>query len=292
MKLRFLGTALAAAVTIVLAPAVGLVAAPTANAAGDVCDICSVNFDLRLCEELGGYPYDSTLEDPPAAISNPQPQPQQPEQPAPPQQPSPPQQPAPQPPTQPQQQPNTPQQPASQQQPNTSQRSATQQPSTSEATSGTPGQGVIATAVAPAAPSALAGDVAGRTATFTWQVPADGGSPLTAYKLILNGGTPIEIPAGATSYEIELGAGTYDVVLLATNAVGDSAPSETLSGVAVEVSPTPTPSETAELAALTAQPASTSTPLVGGLVLGALVLGAGGLLAWWWLRRRAAPTAS
>lgn len=42
--------------------------ATPAYAAGDVCDICGIAFDPVACERLGGWPYDSTEEEPPPAI--------------------------------------------------------------------------------------------------------------------------------------------------------------------------------------------------------------------------------
>ena len=58
----------AAVVVAALSPLGGVLATP-AYAAGDVCDICSLNFDVTACEKIGGWPYDSTLESPPPAVS-------------------------------------------------------------------------------------------------------------------------------------------------------------------------------------------------------------------------------
>lgn len=251
-----------------------------AHAAGDVCDLCSVNFDLGACENLGGWPYDSTLESPPPAVWGGTP----PQQPAP-QQPAP-QQPAPQPAAP---QPAAPQPSAPQT--STGNNGATRSSDIGAAV-GENAPAVVATA--PLAP-ALTHTVSGRVLSLSWTAPADGGAALTGYKLILNGGTPIEIPADATEYDLTLGAGTYDAVLIATNSVGDSAPSVTVEGIEI-AGTTPTREAEKTVDASDAVAASDDTaaasPLAGVAVIGGLVVVAGALLGWWWLRRRRGTPAS
>ena len=253
-----------------------------AHAAGDVCDICSLNFDLGGCENIGGWPYDSTLESPPPAVSGG----------AAPQQPAP-QQPAPQPAAP---QPAAPQpaapQPAAPQ---------TSTGGTGTTRSGAGDTGATVTenapavvATAPVAPT-FTHEVSGRVLSLTWAAPADGGAALTGYKLILNGGTPIEIPADATAYELTLGAGTYDAVLIATNSVGESAPSAAIEDIEI-AGPTATPkaekTPDASDAVAASDDSAAASPLAGVAVIGGLVVVAGALLGWWWLRRRRAVTAS
>lgn len=270
----------AAALALAFAPLTG-VGTPAAHAAGDVCDLCSINFDLGACERAGGYPYDSTVEAPPAVFAGgsapAQPAPAQPA----PAQPAPAQpQPAQPAPAQP-----APVQPATGGQAGSSApRATTSDPVTQQITE----QGVAATV--PTAPTAPTHRVAGRTLTLTWVAPADGGSALTGYKLVLNGGAPIALAADATTYDIALGAGEYDVQLIATNALGDSAASEVITGI--EVGPTETASPNATPLDLEPAAASSGADVAGPLALGGIVVAAGGLLGWWWLRRRrtAAPT--
>jgi hypothetical protein len=274
----------AALAVAVLAGGLAPIAGPqtAAHAAGDVCDICSLNFDLGECENIGGWPYDSTLESPPPAVSGG----------APPQQPAP-QQPAPQPAAP---QPAAPQPAAPQ--PSAPQTSTGGTGSTRSgagdagATVNENAPAVVATA--PLAPT-FTHEVSGRVLSLTWAAPADGGAALTGYKLILNGGTPIEIPADATAYELTLGAGTYDAVLIATNSVGESTPSAAIEDIEITgQTATPNAEKTPDAsdAVAASDDSAAASPLAGVAVIGGLVVVAGALLGWWWLRRRRAATAS
>lgn len=259
--------ALSLGAAILIAPLTGLAAAP-AYAAGDVCDICAITFDLAACESLGGYPYDSTLEEAPPAIraaANPAPAAPAPAPAAP--------------------APAAPVAPAAP----AAGTSGTTASSGGTATTDTAVSGAVAATV-PLAPAALAHTVKDRTVTFTWTAPADGGSAITGYKLVLNGGTPIALPATETRYEVTLGAGEYDAVLIASNAIGDSVASTELTGIVVAAA-TATPTAKATPIAEAAQEPAPTASLAGPLTLGGLVVAAGGLLTWWWLRRRSAATA-
>jgi len=269
-----LGAAIiAAALAGALSPLVGLQASP-AQAAGDVCDLCSLGFDPTACAALGGWPYDSTLESPPPAIAGGGTAPAQPA----------PAQPAPAQPAPAQPAPAAPQ-PAA---PQTSTKSGGGAVTTENTVATQGGAGVTATA--PAAP-VLAHDVSGRTLSLTWAAPADGGAAITGYKLVLNDGTPIQIPGDVTSYEIALGAGTYDAVLIATNSVGDSAASAAVIGIEITgATAAPKPSKSIDASdAVAASDERGASPVTGVAVIGVLVLAAAGLLTWWWLRRRARP---
>lgn len=281
-RIRVWAAALAVTGAALVAP---VVLAEPAHAVGDVCDLCSINFDPGACDAIGGWPYDSTLEDPPPAVSGGGSAPAQPApaQPAP-AQPAP-AQPAP---AQPQ-----PQQPGTTGSTGATQSGTGTSTSTSGSQTGTapaPAEGSVAATV-PAAPGALAYSVAGRKVSLTWTAPADGGAALTGYKVVFNDGTPLEIAADATSYEITLGPGQYEAVLYATNAVGDSEPTAAVAGIVVGASPSPSASPSL-LAAAAASDSSDAAPLAGGIALGMLVVAAGGGTLWWWLRRRAAHTAA
>lgn len=274
-KLRLFTIAAAVAVAAVVAPATALGSAPAAQAAGDVCDICSINFDIGACEGLGGYPYDSTIEGPPPALSAPKPQAPAPAAPAP-QAPAPaapaPQAPAPAAPA-----------PAPAKQ-GTGNAGTT---GTADTTSTEVVTNVVATV--PAAPAALTHSLKNETLTLKWDAPTDGGSPITGYALVLNGGTAIDIPADATTYTITLGAGTYDAALSTTNAIGASQEVAIVSDIVIGKNPTAAPSAKADAAAVSAD-TGIPAPVVGGIVLGALVLLGGGALGWSVLRRRAAAS--
>ncbi|MDF2559449.1 MAG: hypothetical protein K0R99_895 [Microbacterium sp.] len=267
-------SALAVSAAFLLAP----IAIPTAaHAAGDVCDLCSINFDLGACEGLGGYPYDSTVEAPPAAVSGgggaPKPAP------APAPAPAPKPAPAPAPAPKPAQPPAT----------GNDKPAAGTSNSTSTSTNTNTEKAAVAATV-PTAPTGLSHEIDGTTLSLAWTAPADGGSALTGYKLVLNEGTPIALPADATDYQIELGEGRYDLTLIATNAVGDSPASESIEGVEITAEE-PETAETAKPVAADA-PVQAGIPLAAPLTLGGIVVVAGGLLTWWWLRRRATTGAS
>lgn len=283
LRLRLAALVAAAALAGALSPIVGAHTAP-AYAYGDVCDLCSLNFDPTACAAIGGWPYDSTLESPPPAVAGgAQPAPQQPAPaPAAPQ----PAAPAPAAPAPAAPQPAAPQPVA----PQTSSKGTAS--TTTEGTAVTQG-GAAVVATAPTAPT-LAYTVSGTTLSLSWAAPADGGAALTGYKLVLNSGTPIGIPADATEYEIALGDGSYDAVLIATNSVGDSAPSAALADIEIRTaSATPTPRTTLDASgAVTASDSEAASPVAGVAVIAGLVLTAGALLGWWWLRRRNAPPAS
>ena len=267
---RFIAALAAAVLAAGISPVAGLASAP-AYAAGDVCDICSLNFDVTACEKIGGWPYDSTLESPPPAVAGGGASAPQPAAPPPPPAPAPqaPAQPAP-----------APQQPAT--------GGTSSVGSTSSGTATTPGSNAPAVVAAvPQAPT-LVHRVDGRTLTLTWSAPADGGAALTGYKLVLNDGTPIPIAADATGYELELRAGEYDAVLIAVNGAGESLPSAAVTGIEISEADKPAPQKTADASDAVAASSERggASPLIGGVVIGGLVLAAGGLLTWWWLRRR------
>lgn len=268
-KLRIFSIAAAVALAAVIAPATAIGTAPAAQAAGDVCDICSINFDLGACEKLGGYPYDSTLESPPPALSAPKPAPV-PEAPAP-------AAPAPAPAA------PGPQAPAAPAPAPAKQGTGATTTGTEAVTEGSTEVVTEVAATVPGVPTALKSSVKDRALTLKWAAPADGGSPITGYTLVLNGGSPIEVPAEATTYSITLGAGTYDVALSAVNSVGASQEVATVSDIVIA-------GDTKVAAAATSADAGPSAPLVGGIVLGALVLLGAGALGWWALRRRAAAS--
>ncbi len=269
-KPRILTIAAAVAFAAMLAPATAVGAAPSASAAGDVCDICSINFDLGACEGLGGYPYDSTLESPPPALSAPKPAPAPvaPAAPAP-------AAPAPQVPAAPAPGPAT-------------NGGGDTAPGTRGGTdTATEGATEIATTVAataPAAPTALKAKVDGLALTLSWVVPADGGSPLTGHTLVIGTGAPIALAPDASRFTTTLAAGSYDIALRATNAIGESE-DVALADVVIEAD-----TDVALADTTAAADAGPSAPLVGGIVLGALVVLGGGALGWWALRRRASAS--
>ncbi len=82
-------------------------------------------------------------------------------------------------------------------------------------------------AAAPAAPLAPSAAVSGRDATVSWSAPADGGSAITGYRLLLTRDgeelAPIEVQGPVTSRTVEdLASGRYSAVIVAVNAVGAS----------------------------------------------------------------------
>ncbi|MFF2273780.1 fibronectin type III domain-containing protein [Agromyces sp. NPDC058136] len=273
-RLRTLAATLALAITV---PTFLLVWSEPAHAAGDVCDLCSINFDLGACEDLGGYPYDSTQEPPPPAISGgttapaPAPAPAAPAPAAP----------APAAPA-----PSTGNSGGSASSGASSSSSATTDAAT------TAGQPAAVVQTAPSAPTAPKLVAKGASLTVTWAVPADGGSPVTGYKLSLNKGTPIELAAGATTYTFpKLGAGSYTATVVATNALGDGVASAASAAVKVA---NPTTAPTAEAAERTAVVADAGAPswLAGSGILIALVaVGALALLGQRLFRRRTADAA-
>ncbi|MRG59465.1 hypothetical protein GE115_06200, partial [Agromyces sp. CFH 90414] len=148
-------------------------------------------------------------------------------------------------------------------------------------------------ATAPLAPGAPKLTVKGSSLTITWTAPADGGSAVTGYKLALNGGTVVPVPATSTSYTFaKLGAGTYTATVLATNAVGDgvASPASTsarIAGAKAGSSPTDRVETTA-----TATDAGAPGWLAGAGILVALVaVGGLALLGQQVLRRRRPATA-
>ncbi|MGH3706212.1 MAG: fibronectin type III domain-containing protein, partial [Agromyces sp.] len=88
--------------------------------------------------------------------------------------------------------------------------------------------------------------------TVTWAAPADGGSPVTGYKLSLNKGTAIPLAASATSHTFTvLGAGAYTATLIATNAVGESPASSASKSVSITASTAEPTAQAVETAAAT-----------------------------------------
>jgi GH43 family beta-xylosidase len=86
-------------------------------------------------------------------------------------------------------------------------------------------------AVAPAPPAAPSLNADGTSLTAAWVMPGDGGSPITGYTVTLyrSDGTvqqSVQGDASITSYRFtDLQPGSYQATVVATNAVGDSAPS-------------------------------------------------------------------
>lgn len=109
--------------------------------------------------------------------------------------------------------------------------------------------GFFGLATVPAAPEAPVVVVDGANATVTWSAPADGGSDLTGYRVIVDGGTPIDVPATATSHALTgLGVGSHTVTVSAVNHLGASpasaAKSFTIAQPPVEPEPEPEPEPT------------------------------------------------
>ncbi|MFE6966160.1 fibronectin type III domain-containing protein [Agromyces sp. NPDC057679] len=278
-RLRTLAATIALAITV---PTFLLLWSEPAHASGDVCDLCSINFDLGACEDLGGYPYDSTQEDPPAAISGgapaPAPVPAAPAPAAP--------------------APAAPAPAAPAPSAGTSGGSAASGTSSSSSTTtdaaATVDQPAAAVRTAPQAPTAPKLVTTGASLTITWAAPADGGSPITGYKLSLNAGTPIKVAAGTTTYTFpKLGAGSYTATVVATNALGDGAASAVSAAVKV-AGPTPAPTvDAAERTAVATDSGAPSWLAGAGILLALVAVGALALLGQRLLRRRrtgAAPT--
>ncbi|WP_164863644.1 fibronectin type III domain-containing protein [Agromyces sp. LHK192] len=150
-------------------------------------------------------------------------------------------------------------------------------------------------ATAPVALAAPKVTAKGSTLTVAWTAGADGGSPVTGYKLVLNGGTPIPVAATATTHTFpKLGAGTYRVSVIATNAIGDSTASPasakvTLTGATAAT----TPSETSVDTTAAASDGGAPSWLAGtGILLAIVAIGALALLGQRVLKRRATPAAA
>lgn len=224
-------------------PTIGVTAAPQqASAAGDVCDICAITFDLIACESLGGWAYDSTLEAPPPAISGggvPAPAPEAPAAPA-----------APAP--------------------------APASPGTNSAP-GTPSDGAApaapAWATAPLAPAKPLASVKGQSVTISWAAPADGGSAVTGYRVALNGGTAIDVAAPQTSYTIKLAPGSYTATVIAVNDAGASVASPVSAKIVVDVLASSAPTTEPEVVAATSENDPTAA-IAGGGILALLTVGA------------------
>ena len=276
--------------TIALAialPAFTLVASEPAAAAGDVCDLCSINFDIGACDAAGGYPYDSTQESPPPALSGggaPAPAPAAPA-------------PAPAAPA-----PAAPAPAAPAPAPAAGSGKAT---SGTSKTAATPEQAAPAAVVpgavaatAPLAPGAPTLATKGTALTVTWVAPADGGSPITGYKISLNAGTAIEVPAASTTYTFsKLAAGSYTATVLATNGLGDSplsAASVSVKAAAAKTAPTEAASAPAlSNAAKTQVDSGVPAGLAGAGILVALAAVAGlALVARRFIRGRNAQPAA
>ncbi|MGO1315630.1 MAG: fibronectin type III domain-containing protein [Cellulomonadaceae bacterium] len=76
-----------------------------------------------------------------------------------------------------------------------------------------------------------------------WQLPDDGGSPLTGYTVQLSEGTSVDLAPTQTSHTVTgLVAGEYTVSVVAHNPLGDSAPTES-APVTVRALATPAPTD-------------------------------------------------
>lgn len=83
-----------------------------------------------------------------------------------------------------------------------------------------------AVATVPSAPDAPDASVSDTSVTVSWAEPADGGSPVTSYRVALNGGAPVTVPAGTTTHTFTaLAPGDYTATVAARNTVGTSAAS-------------------------------------------------------------------
>lgn len=83
--------------------------------------------------------------------------------------------------------------------------------------------GFFGLATAPSAPAAPGVTVAGSDATVTWTAPSDGGSALTGYQIVVDGGAPIAVAPEASSHTLSgLAAGAHSVTLAAKNYLGTS----------------------------------------------------------------------
>lgn len=247
--------------TIALAialPAFTLVASEPAAAAGDVCDLCSINFDIGACDAAGGYPYDSTQESPPPALSGGGAAAPAPAAPAPA-----PAAPAPAPAA------PAPAAGSGKASSGTSQNATTPEQAAPAAV--VPGAVAATAPLAPAAPTLA---TKGTALTVTWVAPADGGSPITGYKISLNAGTAIAVPATSTSYTFsKLAAGSYTATVLATNGLGDSP----LSAASVSVKAAAATTAPAEAASAPALSNASKTQVDSGVPAG--LAGAGILVA-------------
>ncbi|WP_220700528.1 ParB-like protein [Mycetocola lacteus] len=92
---------------------------------------------------------------------------------------------------------------------------------------------------APATPAAPSVTASGTTATISWQAPADGGSPITGYRVQLNGDdqparAPIEVAGTELSVTVpNLIPGTYSATVTAVNAIGASVASPVSDAVTI-----------------------------------------------------------
>jgi len=253
-------TALAA----VAIPLSSLTFAQSAAAVGDVCDLCSINFDPTACDASGFQPYDSTVSD---RYGNPLGAAPAPVQPAP-------AAPAPAAPAAPAA-PQTTTPPAASTGgaapvTGTGTKSAAPGATTPEAAVTAPAAEAPAGATAPeplAAPTLRDDD---GSLVVAWAAPADGGSAITGYRVALNGGTAVDVPADETEYRFaRLAEGEYSATVVAVNAVGTSAPSPASAPVAV--AELATAKTVASTTSADAEATGGSSPLSGALILAALV---------------------
>ena len=235
--------------------------AQSAVAVGDVCDLCSINFDPTACDASGFAPYDSTVTDrygnPLGGSVAPVPAAPAPAAPAPAPAPAAPA-PAPAAPV------TAP--PASK----PGKQAAAQTPAVPAA----PSAPAPATASVPASPAAPTLVASGASLVITWGAPADGGAPITGYRVALNGGVGVDVAADESSYTFEkLTAGEYSATVLASNAVGVSPVSPASSAATITDAV-----DAKTVASTTAAVAETQAPsslLSGALILVALVAVAG-----------------
>jgi len=102
--------------------------------------------------------------------------------------------------------------------------------------------GFFGLAVAPAAPAKPGVAVAGGTADVSWTAPDNGGSALTGYQLVVDGGAPVSLPAATTSHTLTgLGVGTHAVTVAAQNYLGTSPASAAASFTLTASEPEPQP---------------------------------------------------
>ena len=257
---RWVLTALAA----IAIPLSSLTFAQSAVAIGDVCDLCSINFDPTACDASGFAPYDSTVTDrygtplggtvaPVPAAPAPAPAPAAP---------------APVAPAAPVTAP-----PATKT--GTGKQAAA--PAPAPAAPAAPAVAETSAAVGvPASPAAPTVSAEGASLLIAWAAPADGGSPITGYRVALNGGAGVDVASAESSYTFEkLTAGEYSATVVATNAAGESAASP--ASAVIEVADGPTAKTVANTEAVAAEEGAPSTVLSGALILVAL-LAVGGIV--------------
>ncbi len=133
---------------------------------------------------------------------------------------------------------------------------------------------------APDAPAKPGIVVAGRSVTVSWQAPVDdGGSPVTGYSVLLNDLAPVEVGGATLSHTFtDLPGGTYSARVVASNAVGSSAPSV----VSDQVTVPPQPPVQLDLGVVSISGSASIGSVLTASVSGSLPAGAS--TAYQWLR--------